>query len=304
MQTNENDLERMVSQPNIDSGPNPAHRQSLRWQMLSVFNKPGRSPLRSKTTWQTIGRTAMRSSITKLTAAAVVIIAMMICVYHVRSNKQPVKIADLSKLVSTSAGRSVPELAPLDIKLPKPMFVGTEKDIRVPHLKPLAKSRPPFLAPVGTKNVAFERPVTSTDDFPIIGALEMITDGDKEAADGSFVELGPSRQSITIDLEVEYNVYAIVFWHWHKRPRVYFDVVVQVSSDVDFINTKTLFNNDIDNSEGLGVGEDMHYIETRLGKLIDAKGIKARHVRLHSNGNNSNDLNHYIEVEVYGMRTE
>jgi hypothetical protein len=158
-----------------------------------------------------------------------------------------------------------------------------------------------FLAPAGTKNVAFEKPVTSTDDLPIIGELEMITDGDKEAADGSYVELGPFKQSVTIDLEAEYDIYAIVLWHYHKQAIVYFDVVVQVADDPDFItNVTTLFNNDIDNSAGLGVGEDMHYSETNEGKLIDAKGVKARYLRLYSNGNTGNDLNHYIEVEVFG----
>ncbi len=40
---------------------------------------------------------------------------------------------------------------PIDIKLPKPMFVGTPQDTRVPNLeKPLGKARPPFLAPAGT----------------------------------------------------------------------------------------------------------------------------------------------------------
>ena len=192
--------------------------------------------------------------------------------------------------------------APIDIKLPKPMFVGTPQDTTVPNLeKPLGKERPPFLAPIGTKNVAFEKPVTSTDDLPIIGELEMLTDGDKEAADGSYVELGPFKQSVTIDLEAEYNIYAIVFWHYHKQAVVYFDVVVQVADDPDFItNVTTLFNNDIDNSAGLGVGEDMHYTETAEGKLIDAKSVRARYVRLYSNGNTSNDLNHYIEVEVFG----
>ena len=34
--------------------------------------------------------------------------------------------------------------------------------------------------------------------------------------------------------------------------------------------------------------------------LIDPKGIKGRYVRLYSNGNTANDLNHYVEVEVYG----
>ncbi len=190
----------------------------------------------------------------------------------------------------------------IDIKLPKPMFVGTPQDTRVPNLeKPLGKPRPPFLAPVGAKNVAFEKAVASTDDLPIIGELEMITDGDKEAADGSYVELGPFKQSVTIDLEAEYNIYAILFWHYHKQAVVYFDVVVQVASDPDFITgVTTLFNNDIDNSAGLGVGKDMHYTETAEGKLIDAKGALARYVRLYSNGNTSNDLNHYIEVEVFG----
>ncbi len=194
------------------------------------------------------------------------------------------------------------ELVPILIKLPKPMFVGTPQDTKVPNLEKLrGKPRPPFYAPPDVKNVAFEKPVTSTDEEPIIGEIEMITDGDKEAADGSYVELGPFKQSVTVDLEAEYEIYAIVCWHFHKQARVYFDVVVQVASDPDFIsNVTTLFNNDIDNSAGLGVGKDKHYTETSEGRLIAGKGVKARYVRLYSWGNNSNDLNHYIEVEVYG----
>jgi hypothetical protein len=196
-------------------------------------------------------------------------------------------------------------LIPIDIKLPKPMFVGTPQNIKVPNLeKPLGKARPPFLAPEGTTNVALGKPVTGSDEEPIIGELSMITDGDKEAADGSYVELGPFVQYVTIDLEAMYDIYAIVVWHYHKQARVYFDVVVQVADDADFItNVKTVFNNDIDNSAGLGVGKDMHYTETNEGKLIDVLSqgdVKARYVRLYSNGNTSNDLNHYIEVEVYG----
>jgi hypothetical protein len=191
---------------------------------------------------------------------------------------------------------------PIPIQLPKPMFVGTPQDTKVDNLEPpLGKPRPPFYAPPDIKNVAFEKPVSSTDEEPIIGEIEMITDGDKEAADGSYVELGPLKQSVTIDLEAEYEIYAIVCWHYHKQARVYFDVVVQVASDPDFItNVTTLFNNDIDNSIGLGVGKDKHYTETSEGRLIAGKGVRARYVRLFSQGNNSNDLNHYIEVEVYG----
>ncbi len=198
---------------------------------------------------------------------------------------------------------------PVNIELPKPMFVGTPQDIKVDNLeKPLGKPRPPFLAPAGTANLAKGKRIASSDEEPIIGDIAMITDGDKEAADGSYVELGPFVQHITIDLEKQQELYAIVVWHYHKQPRVYFDVVVQVSNDKDFIqDVKTVFNNDIDNSAGLGIGKDMHYVETSEGKLIDliSQGSpKARYVRLYTNGNTQNDLNHYIEVDVYGKPVE
>ena len=195
----------------------------------------------------------------------------------------------------------------VDIKLPKPMFVGTPQDTRVPNLeKPLGKPRAPFLAPPGTKNLALGKPVKASDEEPIIGEIEMITDGDKEAADGSYVELGPFLQHVTIDLGAKQEIYAVVVWHYHKQPCVYFDVVAQVADDADFItNVKTVFNNDVDNSAGLGVGKNKHYTETAEGKIIDCMpGVRGRYVRLYSNGNTSNDLNHYIEVDVYGKPVE
>ena len=194
------------------------------------------------------------------------------------------------------------KLVPIEIELPKPMFIGTPQNIGVERLeKPLGKPRPPFMAPLGTINVALGKPVVSTDEEPIIGEIAMITDGDKEGMDGSFVELGPFEQHVTIDLGAKHEIYAIVLWHYHKQARVYFDVVVLAADDPDFVtNVKILFSNDFNNSSGLGVGNDFHYVETAEGKLIDAKGIQARYVRLYTNGNNSNDLNHWIETEVYG----
>jgi hypothetical protein len=82
---------------------------------------------------------------------------------------------------------------------------------------------------------------------------------------------------------------------------VYFDVAVQVAEDPDFLtNVRTLFNNDDDNSAGLGIGKDQHYVETAEGKLVDARGVEARYVRLTSNGSNAARTNHYVEVEVFG----
>jgi len=253
-----------------------------------------------------IRRTIMKSSITKLTATIVVIVVIIIGIQHFKSNSSTVEIAGSLRPAVTQANTSSSKLVPIEIELPKPMFTDTPQNITVPNLeKPLGKPRPPFLAPAETTNVAFGKPAFSSDDQPIIGEIEMITDGDKEAADGSYVELGRFAQHVTIDLEAIHEIYAIVIWHFHKQPQVYFDVVVQVADDPDFItNIRTLFNNDIDNSIGLGVGKDMHYTETSEGKLIDANGLKARYVRLYSNGNTGNDLNHYIEVEVYGKPTE
>ena len=216
--------------------------------------------------------------------------------------------AEVKEEVKEAAASAV-GMAPLEIKLPKPMFVGTPQDTRVANLRPpRGKARPPFLVPEGTVLLSLNKPVSASDEEPIIGDIEMITDGDKEAADGSYVELGPFLQYVTVDLEQECEIYAVIVWHYHKQPRVYYDVVAQICSDPDFVSdVKTVFNNDIDNSAGLGIGKDMHYTETSEGELIDclSQGSpKGRYVRLYSQGNTSNDLNHYIEIDVYGKPVE
>ena len=190
----------------------------------------------------------------------------------------------------------------LSIELPGPVFIGTPQSLQgVGNLEKPKGVRPPFYVPNDTINLAVGKPITSSDEEPIIGEVDMVNDGDKKAADGSYVELGPGLQSITIDLGAEHDIYAILLWHYHLQARVYFDVVVQVANDPDFItNVTILFNNDIDNSAGFGIGTDKHYVDTFEGKLIDAKGVRGRYIRLYSNGNNVNELNHYIEVEVFG----
>ncbi len=238
----------------------------------------------------------MKSPIAKLIAAAAVVVIATVGIHRLRSNT----MADQANRASSLNPKS--GWMPLKIDLPQPVFLGTDEPIRVSNLRKLDMGdRPPFLAPVGTKNVALRKPVAASDQEPIIGEIEMITDGDKEAADGSYVELGPLLQHITIDLESPHEIFAVLVWHYHKQARAYLDVVVQTADDPDFItNVRTLFNNDIDNSAGLGIGTNMHYVETHKGELIDAKGARARYVRLYSSGNSANDLNHYVEVEVYG----
>ena len=214
-----------------------------------------------------------------------------------------IAVAALGLLVAVPGAVSAQEkMEPIPLELPKPMFEGTPQNLSVPNLeKPLGRARDPFLAPAGVTNVSFEKVVTSSDMEPIIGDLEQATDGDKKGAEGSFVELGPGVQHLTVDLGAPHEIYAILVWHFHKTARAYLDVVVQVADDADFTkNVRTLFNNDHDDTSGLGAGTDMNYVETSEGKLVDAKGAKAQFVRAYSNGNNANDLNHYVEVEVFG----
>lgn len=210
-------------------------------------------------------------------------------------------------MIIASAGISyqVPEQDKeiLKLQLPKPMFVGTPRNIRSSNLEIITgKPRGPFYVPVGTVLLSKGRPVSSSDREPVIGELNFVTDGQKSGEDGYHVELGPGLQWVQIDLGKSYELYAILIWHYHSQARVYRDIIVQVSDDKDFISgVTTIFNNDHDNTAGLGVGRDKEYIETSEGKLIDPKGIKARYVRLYSNGNTSNDMNHYVEVEVFGL---
>lgn len=191
---------------------------------------------------------------------------------------------------------------PLQTDLPKPLFVGTPVPIKVPNLEPSPKGkRPDFLVPTGTVNLAKGKKVTGSDSEPVIGTLDLLTDGDKEGDEGSWVELGPGKQWVQLDLEKDANISAVMLWHFHSQQRVYFDVVVQVSDDPKFEkDVTTIFNADAANELGLGAGTDRPYIETYEGKLMDAKGVKGRYVRLYSKGNTTNKLNHYIEVEVFG----
>ncbi|MCP4453561.1 MAG: hypothetical protein GY809_19040 [Planctomycetes bacterium] len=194
-------------------------------------------------------------------------------------------------------------LVPLPITLPKPQFISTPANLAgVPNLEtPLGWARPAFLAPPDVSNVALNRPVTALMDSPITGELAQIVDGDKEGTQDGLVDLGPEREWVQIDLGSPHELWAILFWRMHEMQRVYYDVVVQVADDPDFItNVRTLFNNDIDNSSGLGAGMDKNYVETFEGKLVDAKRQVAQHVRLWSNENHTNDRSHYREIEVYG----
>ena len=192
----------------------------------------------------------------------------------------------------------------LKTDFPEEVLAGTPPDVLArlfPELTLPKKDLPPLMVPKGTTNIAKKKKVTSSDSAPILGELKFVTDGVKEGSEEAYVELAPGLQWVQIDLEKTSNIYGVYVWHFFREARGYRSVIVQVSDDKEFKkNVKTIYNNDAEAVAKMGIGRDRPYIETNLGLRIDAKGVKARYVRLYSKGNTGNSMNHYVEVEVFG----
>ncbi|MEO6244520.1 MAG: discoidin domain-containing protein [Opitutaceae bacterium] len=190
---------------------------------------------------------------------------------------------------------------PLKVEMPKPLFAGTPRPVSLANLEPAGIKRPDIMVPASTTLLSKGKKVTSSDALPVIGELSFITDGDKTGIDGAYVELGPGTQWVQVDLGTSAKIAAVAVWHFHSQARVYHDVVIQISDDAEFKKgVTTIFNNDDDNSSKLGKGKELSYVEVNFGRVIAANGTAGRYVRLYSNGNTSDELNHYCEVEVFG----
>jgi hypothetical protein len=200
-------------------------------------------------------------------------------------------------------GAVAQDKVPLVLELPPPGFKGTPKDIQLSaYVEPLSdKPRPAFLVPPGLKNLAPAAKIIASDKNATPETLAKITDGDKKADDQAIIYLRKGSQYVQLDLGAPNELFAVLVWHAHNSGKVYHDVVVQVADDADFQkNVRTLFNNDQDNTSGLGVGTDREFFETHEGRLIDAKGEKAQFIRFYSKGSTESALNEYTEIEVYG----
>lgn len=190
----------------------------------------------------------------------------------------------------------------LKLDVPALQLEGTPVPVKLANLDKSRKPNPQPLVPMDVTNIALKKTVTASDDFPLMGDLPQIVDGNKNGDAGSVVELMGGVQWVQIDLGKQSEIFAIAVWHYHSQERAYNDVVVQISDDAEFKSgVTTVFNADHDNSSKLGAGKDKAWIQTNEGKLIVLeKPLKARYVRLYSNGNSTNETNAYIEVEVYG----
>ena len=187
--------------------------------------------------------------------------------------------------------------------MPMALFEGTPLpgDNTIPNLdKPGTPAVFSVEMPEGVQLLSQKAPVSSSCVSPFNGSLDFVTDGEKDGNDGYVVELDPGKQWVQIDLGSSKEIWGMWMWHSHKQAWVYKGVVVQASDDPSFNSSTTLYNNDFDNSVGLGVGKDNSYVETNNGRFVAGKGTKARYVRCWTNGRYLDEMNHYVEVEIYG----
>jgi hypothetical protein len=165
----------------------------------------------------------------------------------------------------------------------------------------------------GDKLLSRGCPVTASVR-PEQGELASLTDGDKDCdtsgpgyGEGpSFLKLAGGVQWVQVDLRTSQVINAVCIWRFHWVRCVYRDVIVQLSDDADFIDgVTTVFNNDHDNSARLGAGEDKEYIDWCQGRPIPVPSVRARYVRVYSNGRysghgNFDPFSYCTEIEVFG----
>ena len=210
----------------------------------------------------------------------------------------PLIIAGLSAFAGDAPIKEV-----LVLRLPAPVLRGTPQDLPSgPNIEPYSdKPAPDLMIAKGATNVAYGKTVTSSVR-PFTGELSQITDGKKESVDSDVVEMKKGVQWVQVDLGGAFAIQAIAIWHDHRSVQIIRDVIVQVSDDPEFNSgVTTLFNNDADNSSGLGVGTNREYFEGRFGRAFEGKNTKARYVRGYTKGSTLSAINVWQEIEVYAL---
>jgi hypothetical protein len=220
------------------------------------------------------------------------------------------KKAAPEKPKKTTFARGGMKLVELDLEIHAvtgPTTRDNIEDISPPHLRKYKKNekRKPFMVIEGLENLAMFKPVT-VSNAPGIGEIEQINDGIMSSDEFDFVE-GPGW--VQVDLEESASIHAIVLWHYHASVVIFNDVIVQISDNADFTqNVRTLFNNDHDNSAGMGKGSDTAYISSGWGEIVDARDenlqpATARYIRLYTNKSTDGLSPRYVELAVYGKFT-
>ncbi|HZG77142.1 MAG TPA: DNRLRE domain-containing protein, partial [Paenibacillus sp.] len=163
-----------------------------------------------------------------------------------------------------------------------------------------------------TINVAKNKPVTSNGTVSNGVPLSAVTDGVTARDQYALIGVSSGPKWVQVDLGQTYGIQKINIRNdWGASADTYRtgrDHVVQVSNDPAFATgVVTVFNNDQDNSSGLGAGTDAEYLEPSdgSGKTIALPtALNARYVRFSAYGHVRvnqalNLVNTPIEIEVY-----
>ena len=81
------------------------------------------------------------------------------------------------------------DMKPLKLDVPPSQLEGTPVPVKLAGQTPVEEPNPIPRVPADVKNIALKKAVTASDDFPLEGDLEFITNGDKGSSQGSYVEL-------------------------------------------------------------------------------------------------------------------
>jgi hypothetical protein len=182
---------------------------------------------------------------------------------------------------------------------------GNPKGLRPPHLRKEVK-RKPFMVPRGVRNLALYKRATSSVNESVTGDVDQVNDGIKKSGEFDYVEFAGGHHWIQVDLGAVHRIHAVAIWHFYKNATIYKDVIVQIADDTAFTrNVRTLFNNDHDNSAGMGQGTDTAFYTRWWGELVDARGPEsdgspARYVRVYTADGVEGEAIRFVEVEIYG----
>ena len=154
----------------------------------------------------------------------------------------------------------------------------------------------------GAQNVALGKPVVftgNTETFQGIANASLVNDGYFDAYN-VFGSTDGQPCFAVIDFEKEYMIDRVVVKAWHDW--AFTDVIVQLSESADFTSgVYTVFNNDTDNSVGVGAGTDGAYIENPSGgHSFTFAPVRARYMRFYNqSAQNTTRKSIWEEMQAY-----
>lgn len=173
---------------------------------------------------------------------------------------------------------------------------------------PVLAEDPPALTNVAQgKNVSIHGP-TSGADRPASWLTDGITDSGKYVEISKDTEQNSTDPSYAqIDLGASYDIAKVEFWNYWDDGRTLIGLVILASEKGTFAedDCTVIFNSDMENFFGFGVGTDASYKSVSAGLSVE-KVARGRYVRVMNNGHDGGTPGqkkqggHYTEIKVYG----